>query len=136
MVTSQPDVLPSQAQDFSHLHPNVRQAAMLSNEQRLVLIRADRWIGYPRATEAVDRLEELLTWPARQRIGNPRYRNLPNGGSRGCVAGCSSWVPVLYLFDSAGRSARLILVGVLTGGRVRRRRRLACRRRVRPMCRR
>ncbi|WP_444979573.1 TniB family NTP-binding protein [Cryobacterium levicorallinum] len=34
------------------------------------LIRADRWIGYPRAVETVARLEALLGWPDKQRMPN------------------------------------------------------------------
>lgn len=56
--------------DLSHLHPSVRAAAALPDDQRLGIIRADRWIGYPRATEAITRLEELLAWPTRQRMPN------------------------------------------------------------------
>lgn len=33
-------------------------------------MRADRWIGYPRAAEALERLETLLTWPEKQRMPN------------------------------------------------------------------
>jgi hypothetical protein len=33
-------------------------------------VRADRWIGYPRATEALGRLETLLSWPSKQRMPN------------------------------------------------------------------
>ncbi|MFF8032311.1 TniB family NTP-binding protein [Streptomyces sp. NPDC016626] len=33
-------------------------------------MRADRWIGYPRATEALERLETLLAWPSKQRMPN------------------------------------------------------------------
>ncbi|MGB0092486.1 MAG: TniB family NTP-binding protein [Solirubrobacteraceae bacterium] len=32
--------------------------------------RADRWIGYPRAREALARLETLYEWPTRQRMPN------------------------------------------------------------------
>ena len=34
------------------------------------MIRADRWIGYPRAVETVARLEALLGWPDKQRMPN------------------------------------------------------------------
>ncbi len=33
-------------------------------------MRADRWIGYTRATEALNQLETLFVWPARQRMPN------------------------------------------------------------------
>ncbi|MFC0429909.1 TniB family NTP-binding protein [Kutzneria buriramensis] len=56
--------------DLAHLHPAARDIARLDNEQRLHYIRSDRWIGYPRATAALERLETLLTWPAKQRMPN------------------------------------------------------------------
>jgi hypothetical protein len=58
------------AVDLSHLHPAVQQVARLPAEERLRHIRADRWIGYPRAVDALARLETLVTWPARQRMPN------------------------------------------------------------------
>ncbi len=33
-------------------------------------MRADRWIGYSRATAALERLETLYTWPGKQRMPN------------------------------------------------------------------
>ena len=83
MVTDHPDAQPEQpetAPDLSHLHPSVRQVALLPTDQRLALIRADRWIGYPKATEAVARLEELLTWPTRQRMPNMLLIGPTNNG--------------------------------------------------------
>jgi hypothetical protein len=53
---------------------------MLPAGQRLALIRADRWIGYWRATEAVDRLEKLLAWPSRQRLPNMLLIGPTNNG--------------------------------------------------------
>jgi hypothetical protein len=58
------------ARDLSHLHPAVRDAARLPAKERVELIRADRWIGYPRAVETVARLETLLRWPDKQRMPN------------------------------------------------------------------
>ncbi|GAB2826197.1 TniB family NTP-binding protein [Streptomyces chlorus] len=55
---------------MSHLHPAAQQIARLSVAERLRYVRADRWIGYPRAAEAVQRLETLLAWPSKQRMPN------------------------------------------------------------------
>lgn len=63
MVTDEPPGL-------SHLHPAARQVAALSAGERLQYVRADRWIGYTRATKALDQLETLFIWPARQRMPN------------------------------------------------------------------
>ncbi|AOT04293.1 TniB family NTP-binding protein [Arthrobacter sp. U41] len=59
-----------EAPELSHLHPSVRDTARLPANERVELIRADRWIGYPRAVEAVARLETLLCWPVKQRMPN------------------------------------------------------------------
>ena len=56
--------------DLSHLHPSAHPVARLSVDERVQQIRADRWIGYPKAVEAVARLETLLGWPKKQRMPN------------------------------------------------------------------
>lgn len=56
--------------DLSHLHPSAHPVARLSVDERVQQIRADRWIGYPKAVEAVTRLETLLGWPKKQRMPN------------------------------------------------------------------
>lgn len=56
--------------DLSHLQPVAQAVAVLPNEERRRHVRADRWIGYTRASEAVDRLEELFSWPDKQRMPN------------------------------------------------------------------
>lgn len=56
--------------DLSHLHETARRIARLPDEERLGYVRADRWIGYPRATAALAQLESLLTWPSKQRMPN------------------------------------------------------------------
>ena len=56
--------------DLSHLIPSAQRLAQLPSDERIMHIRADRWIGYPRAVAAVNRLEELYEWPAKQRMPN------------------------------------------------------------------
>lgn len=56
--------------DLSHLHPGAQQVARQPDEQRLQRVRAERWIGYTRATDALGRLQALATWPRRQRMPN------------------------------------------------------------------
>lgn len=56
--------------DLAHLHPDVHAVAGLPAAERVTRIRADRWIGYPKAVEAVDRLDTLLAWPRKQRMPN------------------------------------------------------------------
>jgi hypothetical protein len=56
--------------DVSHLHSDAQQIARLPDTERLRYVRSDRWIGYPRATEALELLETLLAWPSKQRMPN------------------------------------------------------------------
>lgn len=68
MVRGELDV--GDPEDLSHLHEGARRVARLPATERLTYVRADRWIGYTRATQAVARLEELLAWPDKQRMPN------------------------------------------------------------------
>jgi hypothetical protein len=45
-------------------------AATLPKEERIRLLRADRWIAYTRARSTLHRLDELFTWPSKQRMPN------------------------------------------------------------------
>ena len=66
--------------DLAHLHPAAQQIARLPGEERLQHVRADRWIGYTRATEALGQLEMLFSWPARQRMPNLLVTGPTNNG--------------------------------------------------------
>jgi replication-associated recombination protein RarA len=51
-----------------HLHPAARKMLELPQEQRVRALQVDRWIDYPRATEALQRLRRLLETPERERM--------------------------------------------------------------------
>ena len=55
---------------LDHLHVSAQAVARLPADERLRHVRADRWIGYSRATAALERLERLYTWPGKQRMPN------------------------------------------------------------------
>lgn len=56
--------------DLSHLIPSMQKIALLPSTERVQRIRADRWIGYPKAIAAIEKLEALLNWPSKQRMPN------------------------------------------------------------------
>lgn len=56
--------------EVSHLKGSAQSAAHLPEADRIERIRRDRWIGYPRANDAVRRLDSLLKWPKKQRMPN------------------------------------------------------------------
>ncbi|MFG2088513.1 TniB family NTP-binding protein [Spirillospora sp. NPDC048824] len=67
-------------EDLSHLHQVARRVARLPSPERLRYVRADRWIGYTRAAQALAELEELFTWPERQRMPNLLLIGSTNNG--------------------------------------------------------
>src|SRR5208283_5167163 len=56
--------------EYAHLDPALRRLADLSQRERIERIRVDRWVDYPRAREALDRLDELFLFPKRARMPN------------------------------------------------------------------
>jgi hypothetical protein len=54
----------------SHVHPAARAVLGHSEAERIAWLRTERWIGYPRAHQALTILEDLLTLPVRQRMPN------------------------------------------------------------------
>ena len=57
-------------EDVKHLTVKAKTALKLSDEERISYIRAPRWIGYSKANESIDKLEDLLTYPKRHRMPN------------------------------------------------------------------
>jgi replication-associated recombination protein RarA len=55
-------------ESLSHLHAPYRAYALLSASERIQWIRQDRWIHYSRAEQVLNRLSDLLTYPARDRM--------------------------------------------------------------------
>lgn len=55
-------------EDLSHLLPSFRHYALLPPDERIAWIRQDRWIGYPRAEQVLNRLQDLLAHPPRDRM--------------------------------------------------------------------
>lgn len=54
--------------ELTHLHPDFRANALLSDEKRIAWIRTERWVGFPKAAAIVQRLEALLAYPKRPRM--------------------------------------------------------------------
>lgn len=55
---------------YPHLDPAVQAHADLPERERIEHIRVDRWVDYPRARQALHKLEELLVFPKRARMPN------------------------------------------------------------------
>lgn len=55
---------------YSHLTPAVAEALELPKSERITFCQTDRWIGYTRATQILDQLDQLLTYPRSLRMPN------------------------------------------------------------------
>src|SRR5581483_6511084 len=53
-----------------HLSESVRQLLDLGDEKRIEHLRAQRWIGYTKAKQVLDKMEELLSHPPTHRMPN------------------------------------------------------------------
>src|SRR5919109_3186357 len=66
---------------FSHLHPAARAMLGHSEAERTAWLWTERWIGYPRAPQALTILEDLLSLPVRQRMPNLLLIGPTNNGN-------------------------------------------------------
>lgn len=55
---------------FNHLDEEVREILTLPKPERQQFCKADRWVGYTRATQIMNRLDDLLTYPRTLRMPN------------------------------------------------------------------
>jgi len=53
---------------LTHLLPDVRSLAKSDDNVRILALARDRWIDYPRATQAFELLDRLVKIPPRQRM--------------------------------------------------------------------
>jgi hypothetical protein len=66
--------------DLSHLTTQAQALARLPAYERINRIRAERWIGYTYARQALIELEDLFNWPSRQRMQNMLLIGSTNNG--------------------------------------------------------
>lgn len=55
---------------MSHLHENIRPLLNQPDAERILKIRSSSWIGYPKANEIMDKLDDLLVYPKTLRMPN------------------------------------------------------------------
>ncbi|RYZ76635.1 MAG: transposase, partial [Proteobacteria bacterium] len=56
--------------NFSHLDSSVAEALELTTPERILFCQSDRWIGYTRAIQILDQLDQLLVYPKTLRMPN------------------------------------------------------------------
>ncbi|MGH6763571.1 MAG: TniB family NTP-binding protein [Phyllobacterium sp.] len=63
-----------------HLHPKIRAMLALPKAERILSIKRQSWIGYPRAQEALTKLQELIEHPRIHRMPNLMIYGPTNNG--------------------------------------------------------
>jgi hypothetical protein len=67
------------------LHPRAIELLEASNVRRIAYIHEDKWIGYPRALEAMRKLEDLLAMPRKLRMPNMLLVGHTNNGKSSII---------------------------------------------------
>jgi hypothetical protein len=65
---------------FDHLHPDVAHLATTDQATRRIAILTDRWVSYPAADDAIERMFEQIDTPPRLRMGSILFWAPPNSG--------------------------------------------------------
>ena len=53
---------------MDHLEPETAAMLELPTDERVMLCKTDRWVGYTRATQIMNRLDQLLVYPKSLRM--------------------------------------------------------------------
>ena len=53
---------------LDHINTEVQQYLDSSSEERITYIRSSRWIGYPKAKNVLEKMEDLLVYPQKHRM--------------------------------------------------------------------
>lgn len=71
--------------NLDHLTPKTQELMLLSDEERIQVIRSSRWVGYPRAKQVLHKLEELFNYPKNDRMPNLLIIGDTNNGKTALV---------------------------------------------------
>ena len=104
------DEIVAEAPDLDHLLPTVRPTALLPASERIQRVRAERWIGYPKAHEALAKLEQLFTHPTRQRMPNLLLVGPTNNGKTMLIEKFRRLHPSVLMADSDTEDLPIVCV--------------------------
>lgn len=115
------------ASPFEHLHPDIRHLATAELPVRKACILTDRWVSYPAADDAIDRLFEMVDMPPRVRMPSILFWAHPNMGkthiqkhflelyaARGTGGDGTSRGAVLWLELNDGLTEKRLYLDILT----------------------
>ena len=87
------------ATQAEHLLPEIRPLLQLPAAERILCIEKDNWIGYSRARQALNKLQNLYSHPQRQRMPNLLIIGPTNNGKSMIVEKfCRDYPPIKKRF--------------------------------------
>ncbi|ABO89170.1 ATPase AAA [Aeromonas salmonicida subsp. salmonicida] len=95
---------------YSHLNDSAIEALALSDRDRILKIRSERWIGYPKAKQILAKLEDLLIYPRTHRMPNLLIVGDTNNGKTMLVQRFKNLHPAIDNPSGEGIQAPVILV--------------------------
>lgn len=112
---------------YPHLTEKAAEKLTLSNDERILHIKKQRWITYSKANELLDKLEDLINHPPQARMPNMLIIGDTNNGKTMLVnrfrekhppqenfGGEAAIIPVLYIQAPPGPDERGIYNAILT----------------------
>ncbi|MDR6625598.1 TniB family NTP-binding protein [Caulobacter segnis] len=85
---------------FEHLHPDIAHLATGDRAIRRAAILTDRWVSYPAAEDAVERMFGILAMPSRLRMPSVLFWAVPNMGKSSIQVHFLSLVRARYPSES------------------------------------
>lgn len=95
---------------YSHLNDSSIEALGLSDADRILKIRSERWIGYPKAKQILAKLEDLLIHPRTHRMPNLLIVGDTNNGKTMLVQRFKNLHPAIDNPSGEGIQAPVLLV--------------------------
>ncbi|WP_323935694.1 TniB family NTP-binding protein [Aeromonas caviae] len=95
---------------YSHLNDSAIEALALSDRDRILKIRSERWIGYPKAKQILAKLEDLLIYPRTHRMPNLLIVGDTNNGKTMLVQRFKNLHPAIDNPSGEGIQAPALLV--------------------------
>lgn len=95
---------------YSHLNDSAIEALGLSDAERILKIRSERWIGYPKAKHILAKLEDLLIYPRTHRMPNLLIVGDTNNGKTMLAQRFKSLHPAIDNPSGDGIQAPVLLI--------------------------
>lgn len=95
---------------YDHLLDKAFDLLQASKEERINYINQDKWIGYPRSQQILDRLEDFISYPQVDRMPNLLIVGDSNNGKSQILKRFSDRYPMIVDEESYGNVQPVVLI--------------------------